>query len=74
MTEPNKIKNKIIQHTQKQKGGIFHPLGYVSVTKQTENYYNSPRWWLCWLTSCENSSALIHAKHKQNIEALTKKN
>ena len=32
MTETNKIKNKIIQHTQKRKGGIFHPLGYVSVT------------------------------------------
>ena len=38
MTEPNKIKNKLIQHTQKRKGGIFHPLRYVSVTKQTENY------------------------------------
>ena len=38
MTEPNKIKNKIIQHTQKRKGGIFHPLRYISVTKQTENY------------------------------------
>ena len=28
MAEPNKIKNKIIQHTQERKGGIFHPMIY----------------------------------------------